>query len=54
MVVCKYRPQKEDLNRTHITLAGGHIKYPGDLGTPTGSLELVKMIIEHCVWRAHC
>ena len=32
MVVCKYRPQKEDLNRTRITLAGGHIKFQGACG----------------------
>ena len=45
MVVCEYRPQKEDPNLTHITLEGVHIKYPGDQGTPAGSLDLVKMII---------
>ena len=51
MVVCEYRPQKEDLNLTRITLAGGQIKYTGDLGTPTGSLELVKMIINSVLSR---
>ena len=45
MVVFEYRPQKEYPNRTCITLVGGHIKYPGDLGTPTGSLNLVRIII---------
>ena len=45
MLVCEYRPQNEDPNHSRITLAGGHTKYPGDLGTPTGSLDLVKMII---------
>ena len=45
MVVCEYFPQKEDPNCTRIALAGGFIKYPGDLGTPTGFLDLVKMII---------
>ena len=34
MVVCEVRPQKADPNRTRITLAGGHIQYPGDVGTP--------------------
>ena len=51
MVVCEYRPQKEEPNRTRITLVGGHIKYPGDLGTPTGSLDLVKMIINSVLYR---
>ena len=51
MVVCEYRPKKEDPNCTRITLAGGHIKYPGDLGTPTGSLDLVKTIINSVLSR---
>ena len=51
IVVCEYCPQKEDPNRTRITLAGGHIKYPGDLGTLTGSLELVKIIINSVLSR---
>ena len=45
MVVCEVFPQKEDPQRTCIIIAGNHIYYPGDFGTPTGSLELVKMII---------
>ena len=53
MVVCEYLPQKEDPNCTRITVAGGHIKYPGDFGTSTGSLDLVKMII-HCVLKTQC
>ena len=51
MVVCEYRPQKEDPNRTRITVVGGRIKYPGDLGTPTGSLDLAKMIINSVISR---
>ena len=53
MVVCEYRPQKEDPNRTRITVTGVHIKYPGDLGTPTGSLDLVKMIINSVLSRSN-
>ena len=45
MVVCEVRPQKEDPNRTRITVAGSRIFYPGDIGTPTGSLDLVKLMI---------
>ena len=42
-VVCEVRPQKEDPNRTRITIGGNRICYPGDTGTKTGSLELVKL-----------
>ena len=42
MVVCEH---KEDPNHTRITVAGSQIYYPGDLGTPTGSLNLIKLII---------
>ena len=45
MVVCEVRPQKEDPNRTRITVTGSRICYPGDIGTPTGSLYLVKLMI---------
>ncbi len=45
-VVCKVRPKKGDAaNQTHITIGGNNIAYPGDVGTPTGSLELVKLLI---------
>ena len=45
MVVCEVKPHKEYPNRTRITVAGSQICYPGDVGTPTGSLELAKFII---------
>ena len=44
-VVFKVHPHKADPHRTHITINGKCICYPGDFGTPTGSLELIKMII---------
>ena len=44
MVVCEVKPHKEDPNRTRITVAGSQICYPRDVGTPIGSLELVKII----------
>ena len=44
-VVCEVRPQKEDPNRTWITIGGNRIIYPGEVSTPTASLELVKLII---------
>jgi hypothetical protein len=40
-VVCKVQPEKGDnANRTCITIGGNNIAYPGDVGTPTGSIEL--------------
>ena len=44
-VVCEVRPHKEDLDRTRITIGGNLIIYPGDVGTPTVSLELIKLIL---------
>ena len=44
-VVCEVRPQKADPNRTRITIGGNRICYPGDTGTKTGSLEVVKLIL---------
>ena len=45
MVVCEVKPHKEYPNRTRITVAGSQICYPRNVGTPTGSLDLVKLII---------
>ena len=45
MVVCEVKPHKEDPNQTRITIAGSQICYPRDVCTPTGSLNLVKLVI---------
>ena len=50
-VVYEYRPEKDDPNRTRITIAGGHILVPFDVSTPTGSLELVKLMINSVLSR---
>ena len=50
-VVCEVRPGKEDPNRTRITVNGGDIYYDGDVATPTGSLELVKLMINSVLSR---
>jgi hypothetical protein len=45
-VVCKVQPEKGDnANRTHITTCGNNITYPRDVGTPTGSIELIKLLV---------
>ena len=43
--VCEYRPDKYDPNRTRITISGGHILVPFDVSITTGSLELIKLMI---------
>ena len=52
-VVFEVRPQKADTYRTHITIGGNRIYYPGDVGTPTGSLELIKLIINIVLSQRH-
>ena len=51
MVVFEVRPQNEDPNRTCITVTGSRIYYPGNIGTPTGSLDLVKLMINSVLSR---
>ncbi len=57
-VICMVRPEKgDDANRTCITICGNNIAYPGDVGTPMGSIELVKLLInsvlsQHNAWLA--
>ncbi len=45
-VVCKVRLEKGDnADRMCITVGGNNITNPGDVGTPTGSIELVKLLV---------
>ena len=44
-LVCKVLPQKDNPNIMWITIEGNIIIYPGDVATPTASLELTKIII---------
>ena len=50
MVVCEVKPHKEDPNWTHITVTGSQIYYPGNVGTPAGSLDLIKIIINSILY----
>jgi hypothetical protein len=45
MVVCEVRPEKDNPNRTRITIGGNCICYPGNVGTNTASLKLVKLLL---------
>ena len=51
MVVCEVKPHKEDPNPTRITVTGSQICYPRDVGTLTGSLDLIILIINSVMLR---
>ena len=40
--VCELKPNKAEVHRTRLTVGGDKIHYPGDVGTPTADLTLVK------------
>jgi hypothetical protein len=45
-VVCKVQPEKGDAaDRTCITIGGNNIAYSKDIGISSGSIELVKLLI---------
>ena len=50
-VVCSVRPEKADPDRTRITIAGKNITYPGDVGTKTALLDLIKLILNSVLSR---
>jgi hypothetical protein len=45
LVICEVHPEKDNPNCTQITIGGSQISYPGDVGTNTASLELVKILL---------
>jgi hypothetical protein len=45
MVVCEVCLEKDDLDCTRITIGSNRICFPGDVGTNTVSLELVKLLL---------
>ncbi len=51
MVVCEVRPNKDDPDRTRITIGGSRICYPGDVCTNTASLELFKLLLNSVLSR---
>jgi hypothetical protein len=51
MVVCEVRPEKDDPDRTCITIGGSRICFPGDVGTNTASLELFKVLLNSVLSR---
>ena len=53
-VVCTFRPDKADPNRTRIAVAVQNIKYPGNIVTKTASLDLVKLLLNSVLSRQVC
>ena len=47
--VCNERPQKEDVNRTRLTVGGNRINYPGEVATPTADLLLAKVMFNSVI-----
>ena len=50
-MVCEYRPDKDQPNRTHITISRGHILVPFYVSSPTFPLEFVKLVINRLLSR---
>ena len=50
-VVCEVHPQKEDPNHKQITIDGNRICYPGNVGTPTASLDLFIILVNRILSR---
>ena len=42
-VCLQTKPNKAEVHRTRLTVGGYKVHYPGDVGTPTADLTLVKM-----------
>ena len=47
--VCMYRENKEEKNRTRLTVGGDRMNYTGDCGTPTADLLTVKLLLNSIV-----
>ncbi len=43
------QPQKAEKNRTRLTVGGNCINYPGEVGTPTVDMVLVKAMLNSVV-----
>lgn len=48
-VGCEICPHKADPNCTCITIGGNRICYPGDTGTKTGSIKMVKLLLNSTI-----
>ena len=47
--LCNYRPQKEEKERTRITVGGNRIYYQGEVSTKTAGLKTIKLLLNGVV-----
>ncbi len=47
--MCEIQEGKDDINCTRITVGGNLIFYPGDAGTNTATLELIKLMLNSVI-----
>jgi hypothetical protein len=48
---CNYRPQKDELNRCHITVGGDRLDYPGEVATKTANMTTIKCLLNSVLSR---
>ena len=48
-ICCDYQSEKTNLNQMRITVGGDCITYPGDCGTPTADILMVKLLLNSIV-----
>jgi hypothetical protein len=48
-IVCDYRPQKSEPERTRLTVGGNLIEYPFDVSTDTSDLTTAKLVINSTI-----
>jgi hypothetical protein len=48
-VCCDIRPQKEEVNRTRVTVGGNLIDYPGKVSTDTAGLTTAKLVMNSTI-----
>ena len=46
---CTERPQKAEKHRTRLVMGGNRINYPGEVGTPTAEMLLVKILLNSVI-----
>ncbi len=47
--VCELKPNKKEVHQTRLNVGGNKGHYPGNVGTPTADLTLVKMHINSVI-----
>ena len=48
-IVCTYRPQKSEPNRSRLTAGGNLVNYPWEVATPTGDLITAKLLFNSVI-----